>query len=127
MAPSSGGAEPKRTTSASTDKRIAKRARRRLMVRYGTGSPEKTAFTRNVSDTGLFLQTNSVLRPGTTIQVEVIFPDRAFKMWARVVWAKKVPAELAHMLSCGMGICFIDPPADWIEYYHIWARKMGVA
>ena len=127
MATGSGGAQPKGgKTAQSSDKRITKRARRRLMVRYGTSAAEKTAFTKNVSDTGLFLQTNSVLKPGTTVQVEIIFPDTSFKMWARVVWAKKVPPQLAHILACGMGVCFIDPPADWIEYYHAWSRKMGV-
>ncbi len=126
MATTDGGAEAKGASTARKDKRITKRTRRRLMVRYGAGSPDKTAFTKNVSDTGLFLQTNSVVQPGTTIQVEIIFPDRSFNMWARVVWAKKVPPQLAHVVACGMGICFIDPPADWIEYYHLWARKMGL-
>ena len=55
------------------DKRIANRAKRRLMVRYGTSSAEKTAFTRNVSETGLFVQTNQVLKPGSTIQVSIQF------------------------------------------------------
>jgi hypothetical protein len=119
-----GGAQPK-TGTGRIEKRVTRRTRRRLMVRYGTTEANKTAFTKNVSDTGLFLQTNSVLRPGTTLQVEVVFPDRSFKMWARVIWAKKVPPELAHILACGMGICFIDPPADWIEYYHSWSRRMG--
>lgn len=114
------------TGTLGDEKRVTGRTRRRLMVRYGTSEANKTAFTKNVSDTGLFLQTNSVLRPGTTIQVEVVFPDRAFKMWARIVWAKKVPAQLAHILACGMGVCFIDPQADWIEYYHSWSRKMGI-
>ena len=127
MATTKGRAEAKGTSNASHEKRVTKRTRRRLMVRYGAGSLDKTAFTKNLSDTGLFLQTNAVLRPGTTIQVEVIFPDRSFTMWARVVWAKKVPPQLAHVVACGMGVCFIDPPADWIEYYHLWARKMGLS
>ena len=122
-----GEAAAKGASTAHRDKRVTKRTRRRLMVRYGTGPNAKTAFTKNLSDTGLFLQTNAVLRPGTTIQVEIVFPDRSFTMWARVVWAKKVPPQLAHIVACGMGICFIDPPADWIEYYHHWARKMGMS
>ena len=88
------------------DKRSGNRAKRRLMVRYGTSAAEKTAFTKNVSETGLFVQTNQVFKPGSTIQVLIQFPDRSFSMWARVVWAKAVPPQLAHILECGMGICF---------------------
>lgn len=96
------------------------RAHKRLLVRFGTHSPEKSAFTKNVSDTGLFLQTNSVCKPGTTIQVLMQFPDREFSMWARVVWAKRVPPQLAHVLECGMGICFIDPSPEWLDYFRRW-------
>jgi Tfp pilus assembly protein PilZ len=98
------------------------RAKRRVMVRYGTRAPDKTAFTKNVSETGMFLQTNQVMRPGTTIQVQAEFPDQTFTMWARVVWAKKVPPQLAHVLGAGMGVCFIDPEPEWLEYYKRWAK-----
>ena len=108
------------------NKRVIKRANRRLMVRYGTREPEKTAFTKNLSESGMFLQTNSVFKPGTTIQVLMEFPDRTFNMWARVVWAKKVPAQLTYILGSGMGICFIDPTAEWVEYYKRWAKSKGV-
>jgi Tfp pilus assembly protein PilZ len=99
------------------DKRTINRAKRRLMVRYGTSTADKTAFTKNVSETGLFVQTNSVFKPGTTIQVTIQFPDRQFSMWARVVWAKAVPPQLAHVLECGMGVCFIDPSPEWLSHF----------
>ncbi len=105
------------------ENRTKGRARKRLMVRFGTNQPDKSAFTKNISETGLFLQTNSVFPPGTTIQVHLQFPDRDFSMWARVVWAKKVPPQLAHILECGMGICFIDPPVEWISYFRSWTRS----
>jgi Tfp pilus assembly protein PilZ len=107
------------------DKRVANRAKRRLMVKYGTSAAEKTAFTKNVSDTGLFVQTNQVFKPGTTIQVQIQFPDKTFSMWARVVWAKAVPPSLAHILECGMGLCFIDPSPEWFAHYRDWAKKVG--
>ena len=96
------------------------------MVRFGTQVADRTGFTKDVSETGLFIRTNGVSRPGTTVQVELQFPDRSFRLWARVVWAKKVPAQLAHILDCGMGVCFIDPPADWLEYCREWKAKLGV-
>lgn len=105
------------------EKRVTNRARKRLMIRFGMHGPERTAFTKNVSETGLFLQTNSVFKPGTTIQVQLVFPDREFSMWARVVWSKKVPPELAHILECGMGICFIDPSPEWITFFKDWTTR----
>lgn len=109
-----------------TNKRVLNRAKRRMMVRYGASSADKTAFTKNVSETGIFLQTNQVFKPGSTIQIEIQFPKQSFCMWARVVWAKTVPQQLAHVLECGMGLRFIDPPPEWNEFYQEWARKSGV-
>jgi Tfp pilus assembly protein PilZ len=95
------------------------------MVKYGTSTSEKTAFTKNVSETGLFVGTNQVFKPGTTIQVQIQFPERTFNLWARVVWAKAVPPQLAHVLECGMGLCFVDPGAEWFSFYRDWAKKIG--
>lgn len=102
-------------------KRIIVRTKRRLMVRYGANAPERSGFTKNLSATGLFVHTNQVFAPGTTIQVEINFPDRVVSHWARVVWAKKVPPQLAHLLECGMGLCFVNPSAEWIEYFREWS------
>ena len=111
--------------SSRGEKRGRGRTKRRLMVRYGQQVADRTAFTKNVSSTGLFLQTNHVFGPGTTVQVQIHFPDRVFSHWARVAWAKKVPPQLAHVLECGMGVCFLDPAPDWLEFYEKWARSVG--
>lgn len=97
------------------------------MVRFGVRNADRTAFTRDISETGLFIKTNSILKPGSTVQVSLQFPDKTFSLWARVVWAKKVPTQLAHILDCGMGVCFIDPPVDWIEYCRVWKARIGIA
>ena len=110
------------------DKRDINRAKKRLRVRYGVDGPEKTAFTRNLSETGLFIGTNQVFKPGSTILVEVHFPDQTFTMWARVIWARKVPAQLAHIVNCGMGVCFVDPTPEWIEFFREWkTTAKGIA
>jgi hypothetical protein len=67
-----------------------------------------------------------VFKPGSTIHVQIQFPKETFSMWARVIWAKTVPPSLAHVVECGMGIRFIDPPAEWSAFYHDWAKKSGV-
>jgi hypothetical protein len=87
------------------------------MVRYGTRATDKTAFTRNISERGLFLQTNSVMKPGSTIQVRIQFPEQEFHMWARVRWAKKAPGQLVGIVAAGMGVKFIEPPPEWLIYF----------
>jgi len=99
------------------EKRDIVRARKRVMVRYGIHKADKTAFSKNVSRTGIYIQTNSVFKPGSTLQVELTFPDRTFSLWARVVWAKKVPPQLTRALDCGMGVTFVEPPAEWHEFW----------
>jgi hypothetical protein len=86
------------------------------MVRFGTAKADRTGFTKNLSATGLCIRTNSVYKPGTTLQVEVQGPDKTYSMWAKVVWAKKVPAQLAHVLDCGMGLALVNPDPGWLEF-----------
>jgi Tfp pilus assembly protein PilZ len=105
------------------DKRTqSRRAKKRLMVKYGLEKADRTAFTKNISDTGLRIQTNHVFTPGTTINVEIHLPDKVFSMWAKVAWAKKVPAQLAHLMDCGMGLAFIEPTEEWLQYYERWRQ-----
>lgn len=116
-------AEPVRTG----EQRQVKRTLRRLMVHYGTDATNKTAFTRNISDTGVFLQTNMPFKPGTTIQVRFELMNREFQLWAKVMWARKVPAQLAHVMQAGMGCRFIDPPEAYVDTYKAFARSAGSA
>jgi hypothetical protein len=119
--------DPKKDPLSDADgKRYAKRVRRRLMVKFGTAAADKTGFTKNVSVTGLFIHTNAMFKPGTTLQVTVHVPDRAFSQWATVVWGKQAPPSLAHVVECGIGVRFIEPSADWIQYVQEWKVKLGV-
>ena len=111
---------------AAITNRTLNRAKRRMMVRYGLSKADKMAFTKNLSETGLFLQTNQVFKPGTTLHVQIQFPKNTFTMWGRVMWAKTVPAQLAHVVECGMGVQFVDPPAEWGGFFREWAKTCGV-
>ena len=82
--------------------RGATRAKRRLMVRFGVQMPEKTGFTKDISETGLFIRTNSVLPPGRTIQVQMEFPDETFTLWAKVISRAIKPGFLGDSLSTTM-------------------------
>lgn len=105
------------------ENRVVDRKRRRLTVRFGVNAPEKTGFTRNISASGVFIQTNLPLPPGTILRIELAFPERTFSLRGRVVWAKKVPAQLAHVIECGMGIRYVQPPAEFKDYFEAWSAR----
>jgi hypothetical protein len=90
------------------------------MIRFGKDEANKTGFTKNISLTGVNINTNNVFAPGTTIQMELAFPSRRVDLWGRVMWAKKVPPSLAHVIECGMGVHFLEPPEDWPDFFKEW-------
>jgi len=98
-------------------------------VRFGRDSLDRMAFTMNVSLAGAYIRTNHVFPPGTTIKVEFNFPQRSLETYAKVVWAKQVPPQMAHLLPCGMGVRLIEPGPDWIAAFDAWeaARSVGGA
>lgn len=110
------------------EKQAHPRTRGRIRVRYGLDSLDRTAFTMNVSRTGAFIRTNQVFPPGKTVKVEFNFADRTLVVYAKVVWAKKVPAQLAHLLHCGMGVRIVDPGPEWRDAFEGWeSEKKGGA
>jgi len=102
------------------DKQAHPRKRGRVQARYGVDGLDRTAFTNNLSFSGAFLRTNMVFRPGTTIQLELVFPDEKVQLWAQVIWSKKVPPQLAQTLHCGMGIRFVNPGPEWEATFNRW-------
>lgn len=122
-----GGAKSDRDRPKRAESRKILRAKARLLVRFGVRELDRSAVTKNVSASGLFVHTNHPYRPNTTVQISVQFPERTFHFWGRVIWAKQVPPQLAHVLDCGMGICFIEPSVEWIEFYSEWKRKYGLS
>lgn len=96
------------------------RTKRRLTVRFGVETPEITGFTRNISESGLFVETNRALAPGTSLQLEVHTADRVFELWAEVIWAKRYPPRYANVMRGSMGCQFVHVSQDWIDFYHRW-------
>jgi hypothetical protein len=105
---------------SANEKQAHPRTRGRIRVRYGLEALDRTAFTMNVSVTGAFIRTNQVFPPGKTIKVEFHFRDAALTVYAKVIWAKKVPAQLAHLLHCGMGVRIVDPSPEWLAAFEGW-------
>jgi Tfp pilus assembly protein PilZ len=91
------------------DKRDIRRIKKRLTIRFGIDDAARVAFTEDISMTGLFIKTPNVIPPNSKIRIEIDLPDRPLvSLEARVMWAKKVPANLFHLVKkSGMGVRFL--------------------
>jgi len=90
------------------DKRDIVRYKRRLTVRFGIGEANRVAFTEDVSVTGMFIKTPNICPPNTKIRIEFELANNKVELEGRVMWAKKVPQNLFHLVKkSGMGIRFL--------------------
>lgn len=92
------------------------RKKMRMAVRFGERQPERLGFIVDVSNDGLYLETNRVLPVGSTVALDVELRSGARLMLnGRVVRSRPVPATLAHVMRGGMGIRLEHPPPDWVD------------
>lgn len=91
------------------------RYRRRLEVRYvGEGHAPALGYSGNISNAGMMIRTPNVLPPGTLVSLELRLPGGALALHGKVVWARTGPMTWLGTGRIGMGIRFIDPPADLV-------------
>jgi PilZ domain len=91
------------------DKRDIRRIKKRITIRFGIDEAVRVAFTEDLSMTGMFIKSPNVITPNTKIVIEFELPEGSrIELEARVMWAKKVPANLFHLVKrSGMGVRFI--------------------
>ncbi len=90
------------------DKRDIVRLKKRLTVRFGIDEANRPAFTEDISSTGMFIKTANVCNPNSRINVELEIEGIPVNIVARVMWAKKVPQNLFHLVKkSGMGVRFL--------------------
>ena len=99
------------------EKQQRTRRTKRIEVRFGPEQPTDLGFTIDVSETGLFVKSNTVYPPDTRLVLELSLPDRrVLSLRGRVMWAKRVPPQLARLLrKAGMGVELIDPPPEYLN------------
>lgn len=87
------------------EKREAIRLKKRMSLRFGLQEPTRLAFTEDLSDTGMFIKTANICQPGTVIRVELSLGNHKVQLETKVIWAKKVPPQLIHLVQkSGMGV-----------------------
>jgi hypothetical protein len=90
------------------DKRDIRRQKKRLSVRFGTDDASRVAFSEDISPTGMFIKTANIFPPNTRIKLDIDISGNSVQMEARVMWAKKVPQNLFHLVKkSGMGVRFL--------------------
>jgi Tfp pilus assembly protein PilZ len=91
------------------EKRTQRRIRRRLSLRFGVDKPVRLAFTEDVTESGLFIKTTNLYRPGTRVFIELILPDESrVRVTGSIRWTKKVPPTMIHLVrKAGMGVKFL--------------------
>jgi len=88
------------------DKRNIFRKRKRIALCFGfEGSVERRAFTEDISPTGMFIKTANVCNPNTIVSIQLLVDEQPIMFDARVMWAKRVPQNLFHLVKkSGMGV-----------------------
>lgn len=91
------------------DNRSIDRIKKRMSLHFGLDEAVRVAFTEDISLTGMFIKTPNVAPPNSRIKIMFILHDGSrVELEARVMWAKKVPANLFHLVKkSGMGVRFL--------------------
>jgi hypothetical protein len=99
------------------NKRTEERKFKRVLLHFGLEAPEYRATGIQISSQGLFISTNyPIYAPGTKIMIEISIPKGFYTVQAIVHHAKKVPRLLTSKERSGMGVEFISPPPELMEY-----------
>ncbi len=105
------------------DKRNRTRLKKRVALQFGTGETvDRKAFTEDISPMGMFIKTANVSNPNTVIKVEINHEGCTICFEARVMWAKRVPQNLFHLVKkSGMGIRIIrfNCGREWYSTFFI--------
>lgn len=72
-------------------------------------SQAHSAFTTNISKSGLFLGSGTAMNPGERIRIEVVDRDGGFFAEGRVARVHRVALALRHVDQPGFGVRFLRP------------------
>jgi hypothetical protein len=110
-----------------SDKRTPMRHKKRFSVHFGIEEASRVAFTEDISVTGMFIKSLNVCPPNTKIIIEFSLEDTSrVVLEARVMWAKKVPQNLFHLVKkSGMGVRILRFQSGE-ELYRRFCSDMGV-
>ena len=96
----------------------SKRVPFRVLVRYGPEKPPQfNSFIADFSDTGVYLKSNRVFKPGTNLFMTVEVNGTKYDCEGVVSWSKRVPRGMERYTKSGMGIKFTSLPQELSDLY----------
>lgn len=110
------------------ERRIHRRFPRRIELRYWRPGEVQghTAYTTNISKSGLFLSSSTPLMSGERLRLEIIDRESGFFAEGRVTRVHRVPLALRHVDQQGVGVRFLLPE-ELVENLVPLARQSGPA
>jgi uncharacterized protein (TIGR02266 family) len=91
----------------------APRFARRLPVRYGRSRPTIQAYTLNLSETGLFVTTDTPLAQGELLGLSLELEHCKLPLRGSVAWHR---SSRDQGRDRGMGLALVTPPDTYIQY-----------
>lgn len=110
------------------ERRIHRRFPRRIELRYWRPGEVQghTAYTTNISKSGLFLSSSTPLLSGERLRLEIVDREGGFVAEGRVTRIHRVPLALRHVDQQGVGVRFLLPE-ELVETLVPLARQSGPA
>ena len=93
------------------ERRIHRRFSRRIELRYWRPGEVQghTAYTTNISKSGLFLNSAIALMPGERLRLEIVDRESGFFAEGRVARVHRVALALRQVDQQGVGVRFLLP------------------
>jgi hypothetical protein len=98
-------------------KRVEERKFKRISLRFGLHTPDYQATGIQISGQGLFISTSHpIYPPRSKLVIEIFKPNGSHIVQAVVRHAKKMPRLVMSNERSGMGIQFISPSQELLDY-----------
>ncbi len=110
------------------ERRIHRRFPRRIELRFWRPGEVQahTAYTSNISKSGLFLNSAIGLEPGERLRLEIVDREGGFVAEGRVARVHRVALALRQVENQGVGVRFL-PPEELVESLVPLARQPGAS
>jgi Tfp pilus assembly protein PilZ len=107
-----------------TRKKVQRHPRftKRLVAKFSSGGDTYNGRLSNLSLRGLFIRTNRVFAPGTTINIELVLPDGTRSFLKGIVrWAERTHLAIRN----GMGIELLERDRAFMDFIKTFHEKTG--
>ncbi len=84
--------------------RVKRRFRKPFSVKFGIDAVDKIGITDDINQDGLFIRSAVVLKPGSSLRIEIEQSQGLIALIGDVRWTRKVPPNMIHKRTSGMGV-----------------------